>query len=1011
MDNKYKKIPTLTKPALSLVSSIVFISTLTGFKTVPPKLPLEPTHPVSMSCHFAINDQLGCQYMPDESAPLLAELTLDLNANGYFSGIVKVPGSAITAVAKGTELVLPAPTQSVPYPNIAFQKWDPSWNWLNAGGIRFNVTNPSNEPLKIFFKLADSSFFNAYMLFQEIPANTTQAVDFRFNGLSKNLEGYSKGGEEPDLSNMVQLEFFAAGDVGKQTFVINDIAFIDLDDNQKLAACSIDDYEPLEELQSITNFSGGNMEKITRQSGVTTKVENYQGNDALKLDIKANESGYPGLEFSNGADGSGAPWDWSKQGNAALAIDVANPGTDTVQLYLRIDDELNQDYGGEANGAVNSRNGTLVVQPNPEFTTYYFPISAFESSFETGMRGQPESDYDGLPISFVWGDKKLDTSQIYSFLLYQAQPAKDSTVYLDNIRLVKDVSDDRSRYQSIIDPYGQFIKDDWVNKITSDEELACLGHEDKELVKKVKPLPDRSKFGGYAAKDAPKLTATGYFRVEKYKGRWMFVDPEGHLYWATGLDNARMDDTNTITGVAFSDQPQDSSAALEPSEVFGEGYLESKRPRSVQSDIRHNLFTWLPDYTDLPMAENYAYAPFSHKGALNHGEVFSFYQANLMRKYQTNSLEETLSIWKDVAVARMLDWGFTSLGNWSDISRLYRNGKIPYTAHAWIPSGHKTIASSNDYWAPTHDPFDPAFRTNVKKTVADVAANTQDDPYLIGTFVENELSWGDMVVGNPARRYDLAISTLALNADDSPAKQYFVAQLQKQYGKVSALNKAWQTRFSSWDAVAGNIDIKQLPAPTSTTGIDSQQNYERDLATFMVALSGKFFQVIKEELKAVMPNHLYLGSRFSDWGVTPEVQIGAAKHVDVMSYNLYAEKPLDLVDFSTLEKLDMPAMVGEFHFGSLDSGLFSLGIVAANDQEDRGKKYNKYMSSVLSHPNFVGAHWFQYTDSPTTGRAWDGENYNVGFVQITDVPYLPLVNAAKAFNENMYKARLDLKIK
>lgn len=1006
MDNKYKKPLTLTG---SLVSSVACFSLLTGFQTVTPKIPLEPTNPVSMSCQLAINDHLGCDYEPDVNAPLLADLQLNFTQENYFSGIVKAPGSDFSSVKNGTKITLPAPTKAVPYPNLAFQKWDPSWNWLNAGGLRFNVTNPSDKPLKLFLKMADSTFFNAYMLYQEIPANSTKAIDFRFNGLSKNLEGYSKGGEEPDLANMTQLEFFAAGEVGKQTFIINDVSFLELDDTQKLAACTVETYLPLEKLETITAFSNNSeIKKITRQSGVTTTIEDYQGSKALKLAIQANESGYPGLEFSNGTNGSGAPWDWSKQGNAALAIDIANPGTDTVQLYLRIDDELNQDYGGTANGAVNSRNGTLVVEANPEFTTYYFPISAFESSFETGMRGQPQSDYDGRPISFVWGDKVLDTSQIYSFLLYQAQPAKDSTVYLDNIRLVKDVSGDITKYQNIIDQYGQFIKDEWRDKISSDAELACLGQEDKQLVKHVKPLPDRSKFGGYAAEGAPKLAATGYFRVEKYQGRWMFVDPEGHLYWATGLDNARMDDTNTITGVAFSDQPQNDSASLEPSEVFA-GYLDSDRPRSVQAEIRRNMFTWLPDYTDLPMAENYAYAPSTHKGALKHGEVFSFYQANLMRKYQTSSLEETLETWKDVALARMLDWGFTSLGNWSDVNRLYRNGKVPYTAHAWIPSGHKTIASSNDYWAPTHDPFDPMFRTNVKKTVAEVAANTQDDPFLIGTFVENELSWGDMVVGNPARRYDLAISTLALDAKESPAKQYFVTKLQKQYGKIHTLNKAWKTDFNNWDTFASKQDISKLPAPTSTTGIESQQKYERDLAEFMVALSGQFFRVIKEELKTVMPNHLYLGSRFSDWGVTPEVQIGAAKHVDVMSYNLYAEKPLDLVDFSTLEKLDMPAMVGEFHFGSLDSGLFSLGIVAANDQEDRGAKFNTYMSSVLGHPNFVGAHWFQYTDSPVTGRAWDGENYNVGFVQVTDVPYLPLVNAAKAFNENLYKARLNSK--
>ena len=31
----------------------------------------------------------------------------------------------------------------------------------------------------------------------------------------------------------------------------------------------------------------------------------------------------------------------------------------------------------------------------------------------------------------------------------------------------------------------------------------------------------------------------------------------------------------------------------------------------------------------------------------------------------------------------------------------------------------------------------------------------------------------------------------------------------------------------------------------------------------------------------------------------------------------------------------------------------------------------------------VGCHWFQYVDEPLTGRAYDGENYNIGFVTIS----------------------------
>ncbi|MEI3004161.1 MAG: hypothetical protein V8T87_06005 [Victivallales bacterium] len=40
-------------------------------------------------------------------------------------------------------------------------------------------------------------------------------------------------------------------------------------------------------------------------------------------------------------------------------------------------------------------------------------------------------------------------------------------------------------------------------------------------------------------KNGPKLKATGYFRVLRYQGKWWLVDPEGRLFWSTGIDVLR----------------------------------------------------------------------------------------------------------------------------------------------------------------------------------------------------------------------------------------------------------------------------------------------------------------------------------------------------------------------------------------------------------------------------------------------------------------------------------------
>jgi len=49
----------------------------------------------------------------------------------------------------------------------------------------------------------------------------------------------------------------------------------------------------------------------------------------------------------------------------------------------------------------------------------------------------------------------------------------------------------------------------------------------------------------------------------------------------------------------------------------------------------------------------------------------------------------------------------------------------------------------------------------------------------------------------------------------------------------------------------------------------------------------------------------------------------------------------------------------------------------------------------------IGTHWFEWIDEPVTGR-FDGENYNVGFVDVPDRPYDKLVAAAKVTHARLF---------
>ena len=52
----------------------------------------------------------------------------------------------------------------------------------------------------------------------------------------------------------------------------------------------------------------------------------------------------------------------------------------------------------------------------------------------------------------------------------------------------------------------------------------------------------------------------------------------------------------------------------------------------------------------------------------------------------------------------------------------------------------------------------------------------------------------------------------------------------------------------------------------------------------------------------------------------------------------------------------------------------------------------------------VGAHWFEYCDEATTGRG-DGENYQIGLVDVCDTPYVETIQAAREIGAVLYALR------
>ncbi|WP_413112206.1 beta-galactosidase [Thaumasiovibrio sp. DFM-14] len=903
--------------------------------------------------------------------------------------------ASYNAVGENLEIVFDAISESEvnsKWPNVKFHPESGSYDWNTKGGLQLTLENPGDQEARIEIKVSDNIGIMGAAAHQldlpiYLPAGKTTTVDFLFNGTEMNIEGY-RGGSELDLRNIAEFQFYAVGPIAEQKIVVHDIDFIERTGDFVLSEARqgqvIESQVPT--LLTITDFESGMDEVVEYYTGTNVDIVNSDMGSAIKVHYTTDED-YPTIKFSAGKNGEA--WDWSKYGDVALAFDAKNVGDSGMQLFVRVDDALDEKLGGTATGAVNSRTGYVQIAANSE-DKYYFTFKDLAEGLDSGMRGEPpKKSFSASQVIFGWGESELDLSNIVSVQLYMMNPQKEATLVIDNFSLIPNLSTDTTRYTSLLDEFGQYQEETWPEKVTDVAQLKAQARVDKELLKSASLMDDRSKYGGWSK--GPKFEATGYFRTEKVDGKWALVDPEGYLYFATGVDNIRMDDSYTVTGMDFADAVEADTKGMRPSQVATERYVDDKRVRVEASPLRRGMFEWLPDFGD-PLADNYSYTQMIHTGPIKHGELFSFYSANLQRKYDTDSAQEAIEIWKDVTLARMQDWGFTSLGNWSD--PMYRkNDKVPYTAHGWITGDHQRVSTGNDYWWAMHDPFDPQFRVSVATMAKELGEEVDKDPWCIGYFVDNELSWGNTV--NDTNHYALAVSGLRESVEASSSKAAFDRILKEKYGSIEKFNEAWGTDVTSWKEFGKGFNYQG--AYTDAV--------KADLSVLLDAFADKFFAVVSEEMGKVLPNHLYMGVRFSDWGVTPEAASAAARYVDVMSYNLYATDLNAKGDWSHLPELDKPSIIGEFHFGSTDSGLFHPGIISSDNQKGRAESYAQYMESVIDNPYFVGAHWFQYMDSPVTGRAWDGENYNVGFVTVTDTPYEPLVESAKEVNRNLYNRR------
>jgi hypothetical protein len=209
----------------------------------------------------------------------------------------------------------------------------------------------------------------------------------------------------------------------------------------------------------------------------------------------------PGQAPSSTLSSGAKPFDCRPFG--ALAFHVASAAGSPVVLQIDVRD---------AAGAVSK--ATFKLRPHGD-AAVAIPLNS-PDPLEMGMRGDPAIPGYRLASS---DHHRIDTSRVASIALRLPSAATAAQLHIDDVKLIPGVT-----YDKIVDPLGQFARDDWPGKTKNETELTTRRAAEEAAIAANPRLPERDEYGGWSA--GPELPASGFFRSTKRDGKWWLVTPK-----------------------------------------------------------------------------------------------------------------------------------------------------------------------------------------------------------------------------------------------------------------------------------------------------------------------------------------------------------------------------------------------------------------------------------------------------------------------------------------------------
>lgn len=450
-----------------------------------------------------------------------------------------------------------------------------------------------------------------------------------------------------------------------------------------------------------------------RGAGVSASLSKDDGGKVDGVEVLFRQGDESPVKMARGAHFTRADW----SGFASLRLDMENTSSTDMRLGVAV--------LSRADSWEDGQRASFSAVVGPGRVTWHIPLAQARYTNAWAWPEQP-----GLSRLGGWG--RVDTSGVAGVEFSARGLSRDSAIIFRKIAL-----EGRIPARAWVDRFGQNSCGSWPGKVESDIDITSADLREGMDLASATPFAERDEYGAWTSGKARK--ASGFFRVEKYGGRWWFVAPNGRPWFAVGMDCV-------IPGI---------DARMDP--------------------VVREAYSWLP-----PEQGEFAKAWGWNERDGSRQAWPSFYRVNLVRKWGPGSY---LAKWRDRALNRTRAWGFTCLGNWSDESLF--TGGIPYFSTGPDIWSLKVPFITSDIV----DAFHPDFAAEAIKAASPLY-RFRGDPWLVGHFVGNEMKWSEF----PQKLMECP--------GDQPAKSVFLQKLRRKYRKIEALNSAWGTSATSFESLS-----------------------------------------------------------------------------------------------------------------------------------------------------------------------------------------------------------------